>query len=310
VTGTCVGGTFIDRDIAISGARTGSSRKPLLDGDSSARVIVIKPGVRVSIRDLTILGGKATLDRPGGGISNKGRLTLRDVVVRDNDSFVGTTAGIYNDGAIRMLGGSVVKENWGSPAVLNAGRLVLRDRSRIGPANTEVRNTGHLVIDDAATVVGNGPFGRSGPALLNTGTVTMNDRSSIQHQGGGGIDNDGTVRMNDRSSIHDNVDYFFGSVGRGGGVQNSGTLRLTGESSIHDNRVMAITGYAGQGGGVFNTGSLIMEESSRVYGNGPSADATAQGGGLYNASGGTLLGVTCGPGGNVYGNTPDDCYLE
>ena len=36
------------------------------------------------------------------------------------------------------------------------------------------------------------------------------------------------------------------------------------------------------------------------------------GGGVYNASGGTLVGVNCAPHtyANVYGNTPDDCYIE
>jgi predicted outer membrane repeat protein len=40
-------------------------------------------------------------------------------------------------------------------------------------------------------------------------------------------------------------------------------------------------------------------------------DNTAdQGGGIHAGSGSILVGVTCGPGGNVYGNTPDDCYFE
>jgi hypothetical protein len=113
VRGVCQGGTFIDRDVTIQGSKTRSSGKPILDGGHRARVIVIKPGVRVGLRDLSIIGGKAHLDRPGGGISNKGRLTLRDVVLHDNDSFVGNTAGIHNDGIIRMFGSSVVKEKLG-----------------------------------------------------------------------------------------------------------------------------------------------------------------------------------------------------
>jgi len=57
-----------------------------------------------------------------------------------------------------------------------------------------------------------------------------------------------------------------------------------------------------------------MADTSRIHSNGPAdfAWATARGGGLYNASGGTLVGVSCGPQtlANVYGNTPDDCYFE
>jgi hypothetical protein len=190
--------------------------------------------------------------------------------------------------------------------VLNAGRLVLRDRSRIGPANTEVRNTGHLVMDDASAIAGN-DSGRSGPALLNSGTLTMNEGSSIHQQGGGGIDNSGTVTMNDRSRSTTTSTPSSGRSGEAGGMQNAGTLRMTGESSIHDNRVMAITGYSGQGG----VSSIPARSSWRMRAEStasPSAEATAQGGGLYNASGGVLSGVTCG--GNVTGNDPDDCHFE
>jgi hypothetical protein len=34
------------------------------------------------------------------------------------------------------------------------------------------------------------------------------------------------------------------------------------------------------------------------------------GAGVYVGSRSTLVGVVCGPGGNVSGNTPDDCYIE
>jgi hypothetical protein len=58
---------------------------------------------------------------------------------------------------------------------------------------------------------------------------------------------------------------------------------MTGASSIHSNAVAwTVDGAAGLGGG------------------------------LYNTSGGTLTGVNCAQetGANVYGNTPDDCYVE
>ena len=72
-------------------------------------MLTIKPKINASIRDLVIRNGRATRIPNGGGISNKGRLTLRDVVVRDNRAVRG--GGIYNDGALRMLGRSVVRNN-------------------------------------------------------------------------------------------------------------------------------------------------------------------------------------------------------
>jgi predicted outer membrane repeat protein len=48
-----------------------------------------------------------------------------------------------------------------------------------------------------------------------------------------------------------------------------------------------------------------MTGASTITGN-----TAGRGGGIYAASGSVLVGVTCGPGGNVTGNTPDDCYVE
>ena len=57
-----------------------------------------------------------------------------------------------------------------------------------------------------------------------------------------------------------------------------------------------------------NGNSHISANEAGPGGNG----VLGQGGGLYNASGGTLVGVNCAPHtyANVYGNTPDDCYVE
>jgi hypothetical protein len=50
--------------------------------------------------------------------------------------------------------------------------------------------------------------------------------------------------------------------------------------------------------------SHISANESKTGGNG----VAGLGGGIYNASGGVLVGVICG--GNVSGNTPDDCFIE
>jgi hypothetical protein len=109
----------------------------------------------------------------------------------------------------------------------------------------------------------------------------MNDTSSIHgNRGvvGGGVSNEGfgSLTMNDSSSIHDNR-----ANERGGGVAGV-DLTMNDASSIHDNRAVAADGTPGQGGGIW-------------YGSG---------------SGDHVVGVTCGPGGNVHGNSPDDCVLE
>ena len=57
----------------------------------------------------------------------------------------------------------------------------------------------------------------------------------------------------------------------------------------------------------------MRDASSSISGNstvGFEDDPPSPSGGLYIGRRTTLVCVTCGPGGNVYGNTPDDCYLE
>ncbi len=82
-----------------------------------------------------------------------------------------------------------------------------------------------------------------------------------------------------------------GAGGEGGGILNRGTLTLR-DVSMHSNR-------ATSGGGILNIGHLALRGSSSVRNN----TATESGGGILDR--GTLAGVVCG--GNVHGNTPDDC---
>ena len=336
VEGTCRGGTFINKKLAITGATTRKSGKPILDGGiesllpGSTRVLTIRPGIKVNIRGLVIRNGKASRIPNGGGVSNKGRLTLRDVVVRNNTAVRG--GGIYNEGALRMLGRSVVKDNTGlypsfltavASGVYNTGRLVLDDRTRItsNTGGSGVVNAGTLVMSGSSNISAS-DFGRGASGVTNSGTLVMNDASSISDQGP--VTNSGTLVMNDTSSIHHNRITGGASgceTGQGGGVHNSGSLTLNGSASIHDNFVWGGCSYGppphdgARGGGVYNSGSLTMTGSSHIYDNEAMTSRNgvqALGGGLYNAGGGTLSGVNCAPHtyANVYGNTPDDCHIE
>jgi hypothetical protein len=323
VKGVCHGGTFIDRSIAIGGVLDGRTGRPVLTGDDKARVLVVAPSAKVSLRDLVIRDGLATRIADGGGISNKGKLTLRDVTVRHNDATRG--AGIYNEGVLQTRGRSVVVSNGdidrslGGSGVHNLGRLTLDDRTRI-QSNKPVVNEGTLVMRGMSSIshslLAVGTIG-----LYNDGSLTMQDSSSISDQGP--VSNAGTLVMNDASSIHDNltsgcVHALCGPSGSpGAGVHNTGTLTMNDASSIHHNRVggpathQPPTAPGARGGGVYNAGTVVMSGSSRIRqneamngGNG----VPGLGGGLYNARGGILVGIDCG--GNVHGNTPDDCYFE
>ena len=274
VKGTCVGKTHIRKSLVIKGITSPRWGKPILDGARKTRVLQVGWFATVTVRDLTIQHGRASSNPlEGGGIANFGVLTLRNVVVRDNFACNGG-GGIYNQGvAILTL----------------AGRTSIRDNGCCseGCGIYSVRcpwdqlfGCGHppsITMEDTSSVSGHKHSG----VYLEDGTLTMNDRSSIfgnKSTAGGGVDLYGQLVMNDASSIHDNR-----ANEGGGGVAGYGALTLNDASSIHDNRAVAADGTLGQGGGIWFWS----------WSDDPNP-----------------IGVTCGPGGNVYGNLPDDCYFE
>ena len=282
VRGVCHGPTVIDKDLAIRGVPSERRGKPILDGDEKTRVLTVKPKVEASLRGLVIRDGVAPYGIPsGGGITNKGRLTLRDVVLRDNDSSAFGSA-VFNRGVLRTWGRTLI---WGSEgytsgsALYNTGHATLGGMTRISRNFGCLRNLGVLVMNDSSSIDSCLMY-FGADRLWNDGSLVMNDSSSIW--GTGGVWNRGDLTLNDASSIHGNLHKYKEGPGVGGGVVNEGTLTMTGSSSIHHNEAVSFSGVgmAGRGGGIYHFGV------------------------------GTLVGVTCGPGANVYGNTPDDCYFE
>ena len=347
VKGTCVGGTVIDRNLVIEGIRTTTTGKPTLSGAGKVRVVETVKGVRVMLLGLVLMRGGVVPHEGwsrwdssnghvrGTGILNRGHLVLRDVVVTKNglrgacggrttvgcdpsgwgavynsgslvldgtSRLSGNPDGVYNTGRLRLNGASIIS---GRSGVQNFGELVLNGTSRIGPGSG-VRNSGTLTLNDASHI------SQVGTGVSVGGTVTLNDASHISDNGQG-VWVAGNVTLNDTSSIRDNhlPDFYCGGSGlycwpynKGGGVFLYGphSLTLNGSSTISGNSV------SGRGGGVFiyGGGSLTLNDSSTISGN-----AAARGGGVeYWPNTATLTGVTCGPGGNVVGNTPDDCYIE
>ena len=282
VRGVCHGGTFINKDLVVKGPRTRHTRAAVLDADHKARVLTIAPSVKVDLHSLIVKSGTPTRTPIGGGISNKGELKLRDVVIRRNWARLGRGGGIYNEGSLRMLGACRVVGNYAADgaAVYNAGSLTMNDSSSIHgnliSLSGSVVNAGD--VDDERLQQHPRQHRRWRPAVLcgcrrrGPQQRLVDDERLQQHpsQQGHGFRGGLGRRLSDLPGIPPT---------RGGGVYNEGTLTMTGSSGIHHNvAVPALNGSEGQGGGV------------------------------YNASGGSRVGVNCGI--NVYGNTPDDCYIE
>jgi predicted outer membrane repeat protein len=188
VRGTCAGITTIRKNLAITGIRTATSGRPILDGKLNGTVVTLRPDVVVTMRGLTIRSG-ATPDF-GGGIVNRGTLVLRDVIVRGNTA--GGGAGVFNDdlAILTLNGSSSISGNttgWAGGGVYNFGVLRLNSRSAIR----------------GNTADWGGGIHNEDPA-----TLTLNGSSSITGNtayGGGGVFNDGTLKMTDASRISQNT---------------------------------------------------------------------------------------------------------
>jgi predicted outer membrane repeat protein len=317
VRGTCRGRTIIDRSIVIVGVpEADPKRSPTLSGGDDARVIVVRKALKVRIEGLRIQGPEDACVRGSQGIRNLGNLTLRDVEIRRLHS------AITNGGRLRLVGSASVEDNCKN-AVVNYGVMVMNGVSRISrtcpgcgpviPFGGMLFNTGSLTMNDDSRISHNGSV------LLNGGTITMNGSSLISRNGPVVNNPGGVLTLNDSASIRaghlPDVECGGGPsplVGlycpmrSGAGVLNMGSLTLNDGATIRDNSA------GGRGGGVAmyrGTSSpsptFTMTGSMAMIGN-----TAGQGGVIYAASGTTLVGVICGPGGNVYGNTPDDCYVE
>ena len=257
VGGECHGGTFIDKSLVIEGVETPTSGRPVLDGDRRTRVALVSEGVRVTMRGLFIQGGSARVrkwygrerrcvgrdvscGRIGGGISNQGMLTLRDVVVRHNHAGH-AGGGVSNGGTLTLVGTTRIAHNTArnlGGGVINSGTFIVHD-------------TGRIAHNSTSRFEGGADPGGGG--VLNTGTLTLNDRSRISGNvayssgwtpWGGGVANEGRVTLNDKSRISGN------NVDEGGGVANWGIVTLNDSSRISGNTAHSSGGEssAGQAG--------------------------------------------------------------
>ena len=279
----------------------------------------------------------------GGGITNRGgTLNLRDVVVRRNSGTDG--GGIFTSGTLTLDGTTrvVANRSRGGAGVFNRkGTLTLLATSRVSRNDGGgIANGGTLILNDSSSVSGNSTWQGSG-AVANggSGTVTLNDASSIRDNQDLGVENHGTLTLNDASSISGNetgvendgtltlnddsrisrrILGWGGQPGRRGRPQwlrqdhqqwsvpryrgllhrrrrpeHGGTITLNDQARVSRNRNWGVYDLRG--------GALTMTGTSSIVGN---RGLGKRGGGVHK---GTLLGVVCGPGGNVHGNTPDDC---
>lgn len=233
--------------------------------------------VLVTIRDLTIKGGAASL---GGGIINRESLRVENCIIIGNTATMG--GGIYNadTGALTVVGGSI-EANFGSGSALyNVGQATLSNssvRDNFGNETGVVTNASSATLTiENSSIDGNHPNALCG-GIHNNGALTVRDTTITNNksQGGfvGGVYNDagGTANLL-------NCTISGNSESAVGGVLNSGTMTLQNCTTSGN------TGFS-LAGGVSNSGTMRLANCT-ISGN--------QGGGtggVYNDNDANLLTI-------------------
>jgi len=190
VRGICHGIATIRRDLSIRGLRPAGAPAPTLDGDGLGATLLTAQQAVVTIRSLTITGGdgygpNGPWASNGGGIVNRGRLTLRDVTVTGNHANCG--GGISAQGPLVLRGTTSIDHNTAAmcgggidiDGTFRAASVVMRDTATVHD-NTSAVYAGGIDLwgqDDVAT-------------LTMRGTSAIYANSAVN---GGGILNDGGV---------------------------------------------------------------------------------------------------------------------
>jgi hypothetical protein len=281
--GTYEGALDINKNLTLQGAGAGATtlRPPVpTSWSDGATVVVVEPGVEVTVRGVTLTGGSAYFGGPpscysgesidcqgGGAVRNSGNLTLvGDVLDRNlaGPPLGGGGGGIFNTrGASLTVIGTTISHNRVTESGLGGG----------------IFNRGSAVITNSVIVDNSASFesaiANDGTMLLRNTTVSRNIAPPFVMQYAVGVGNSGTLVARD-SVFTDNSPGPFPWAGIGGGIANSGTATFYGCTVARNT--------ARYGGGFFNAGALTLFDTS-VTDN----TATGTGGGIYNLNGrGTL----------------------
>jgi predicted outer membrane repeat protein len=248
----------IDKSLTLQGA---GSDNTIIDGGKSNSVLIVggsNSNVDISVSNMKIKNGKAT---NGGGILNKGRLTVTDSTVSGNTA-TSLGGGIYNEGIVETSRGTITLNtaNFGAGVFNNASTVTLNG----GSVNYNIANAD------------GGGIQNSGSGTLNVNGVSITDNSAkglVNPYGygwpigwGGGIYNDGTVTITGSIISRNSANW------RGGGIYSFSRLTITGSTLSHNSAKK-------DGGGMLVDESSITNIADSTISNNTASNL---GGGIYN----------------------------
>ncbi|WP_255435766.1 right-handed parallel beta-helix repeat-containing protein, partial [Salinispora sp. H7-4] len=293
------------------------------------RILTVGVGGDLTLNKLTITGGQ-TDDTDGGGIlvNAGGQLTARHSAITRN--IAGENGGGIASFGVTVLEHATVSRNisdGGGGGVFNFdGNLKIFKselRANVASSGGAVSSTGPdaVVTVAGSRLVKNDATGRAGGLLIlgdGIGVVSDTEITGNTATAYGGMYADGQatlrkVKLMDNASTIDEAGGLFVTAGSavvieksfikgnfsadtGGGVHNVGELVIR-ETKIIDN-------LANQGGGIYNAGGMISLFDTQIVKN----TAVVDGGGIFNAMGGTVE-LNTATGTIVVKNRPNNCVL-
>lgn len=289
-----IGDVLINDDLIVSGNKLPSDIR--LVGSGSARVLtILRSGISVTVRGLTISNGFSGGNNNGGGIFvQSANLTLENVVVRDNIAGA-SGSGVYSGtGVFRFINSFAINNlaqgNGGGGGLSFGGNGSMVQRSAISGNQAPRGGGGIEVTGGTATILetsveNNSTNGGGGGILAIFSTATIN-RSTIAgntaYRSGGGI----ALPYGNVSLINSTVSGNRVTNGGGGGI-NSGENGTVGNITIRSSTIVNNTAlYSGGLTGGFaqsvRVGNSILSANVALSGPNILSEFTSLGGNLVS----------------------------
>jgi hypothetical protein len=259
---------WIGRDITLQGAGAGSA---IIDANGTGSGFYIADGTDATITGVTVRDGFGYF---GGGIDNRGNLTVTHSIVSGNGvRDDGDGGGIFNLGGRLLIKSSIVVGNTadrGGGGVFSLGELIIVDSDIL--SNTAADGGGVLNSDGTMRMINSRVHGNHafdavayGGGLFNHGVadlrqVTVSGNSAtytdtIYPRLGGGIHNQGVMTLTNCTISDNTADY-------GGAISNGGDQLVISSCTLARNNVVA--GSVGPGaisnhGAITTTNTIIAD---------------------------------------------------
>ena len=197
----------------------------------------------------------------GGGIYNKGNVTIIDSAIDNNHSFI-DGGGIFNDvGSSLSVHQSQIENNGSGNSgggIANKGNLNILE-------STITSNRADVDTIDGEHAYGGAIYSRSGSVNISDSTIGGSNEAP---KGAGIAIIEGTLTMS-ASFVSDNSSRLFG-----GGIYNG----ENGSVTIEQSYIQGNLSTSSHGGGIYNLGNFTLQDNSHVIDN----RTVLNGGGIYS----------------------------